>query len=306
MRILFMGGTRFVGLAMVQCALARGHQVDVFHRGSSPAPALAGVKTILGDRNLDLSALANGEWDAVVDVCAYRPHEVESLATALGQRAGLSVLVSSISAYADDVPLYSNERAALMDTSALAGQDLHTIPIDGNSYGALKVLCERALAQHCHKHLIIRPTFVIGPNDYTQRFPEWVRRIAAGGDVSAPGPRDAPMSYIDTRDLAAFVILCIERGSAGVFNVAATTGPFSFQNFLEATVNAVGPVGTRLQWLPPDEAKACGKQFPLWTAGAYEPKLAVDSGAARACGLTCRPLQESAQDVARWLKAVQV
>lgn len=302
MRILFIGGTRYVGLAMAQCALARGHQVDIFHRGSTTVAELAGVNHILGDRNGDLTALAQGEWDAVVDVCAYRPHEVESMAIALGARAGLSVLISSISVYAGDVPLQYNEGAAVMDTGFLVGKDLTTIAIDGDSYGPLKVLCEQALTQRCSKHLIIRPTFVIGPNDYTQRFPEWVRRIAGGGDVPAPGPRDAPMSYIDARDLASFVVGCIEQGNTGVLNAAAPIGPFTFEDFLNATVAAVGPAGTNLQWLTPDDAKVSGLSFPLWTGGTHEPKLAANCSAARTVGLACRPLQETARDVAQWVK----
>ena len=303
MRILFIGGTRFVGLAMAQHALARGHVVDIFHRGNTVPLGLEGATHIQGDRGGSLCALSQGEWDAVVDLCAYRPHEVQALVTALGSRVGHYVLISSLSVYADDVPPRFTEEAALADTGGLAGQDLKTMALGASSYGPLKVLCERALAQRPGKQLIIRPCYVIGPQDYTQRFPEWVRRIAAGGIVPAPGPREAPMNYIDARDLASFVVRCIEREATGALNTTAPQGSYSFENFLEATLAAVGPAGTQLDWLTPEQAKASGLSFPLWAGGTMENKRTADSSAAVALGLSCRSLQQSASDVLQWDRA---
>jgi 2'-hydroxyisoflavone reductase len=299
-RILFIGGTRFVGLAMAQCALARGHHVDIFHRGSTQASGLDAAAHILGDRGKDLTALATGHWDAVVDVCAYRPHEVHTLWAALGKRARHYLFISSISVYAEDVAPGCNEQAALLETNSLEGRDLQNIAIDAETYGRLKVLCEQAVVQHFPRHTLIRPTFVIGPQDYTQRYPEWVRRIAAGGEVAAPEPRDAPMSYIDARDLAAFVIRCLESDRQSIFNVSAP--PVTFEEFLNQTLNAVAPQGTDLKWLTPKEASASGKAFPLWTSGEHVGKLAPDRSKAAAAGLSCRALQESARDVLGWVQ----
>jgi 2'-hydroxyisoflavone reductase len=305
MKFLFIGGTRFVGLAMAQDALARGHEVDVFHRGQAGAEALPGARHLLGDRNLNLSALAQGRWDVTVDVCAYRPGEVDRLADALGGRGGHAVFISTASVYDDGVAAMANESAARKPTHALTGLDLDTVPITGEVYGPLKVLCEdRFFARH-PQGLVVRPTYVIGPNDHTQRFPHWVRRIAQGGMVDAPGPGDAPMQYIDARDLAQFVVQGAADGLNGCFNAMGVQPPFSFQAFLEATVAAVGPVGTQLNWLDAataEAAQAGGQSFPLWSQGERPNMLALDASAAMARGLKARPLAQTVQDTWAWAR----
>ena len=302
MRILFIGGTRFVGLAMAREALRRGHAVDVFHRGITSATGLEGATHLLGDRNADLAVLARGEWDAVVDACGYRPHEIHAIADVLAGRFRKYVFVSTVSVYAADILRGSNEAASRADTSGFHHRDLSTLPIDGETYGPLKVLCEDAvIARHANR-LMARPTFVIGPDDYTKRFPEWVRRIAAGGDIDAPGPRDAAMQYIDARDLAAFVVDAIERDVQGTFNTAGPRPPFTFEQFLNDIVAGVAPEGTRLRWLSAAEAKASSLEFPMWNEGSADGALAVDPAAAIAQGLASRPLRETARDVLEWIR----
>ncbi|MEO8740199.1 MAG: NAD-dependent epimerase/dehydratase family protein [Casimicrobiaceae bacterium] len=302
MRILFIGGTRFVGLAIAREALRRGHVIDVFHRGTTSARHPDGATHLLGDRSGDVSALARGDWDAVVDACAYRPHEIDSMAATLAGRFRKYVFVSTVSVYADELPHGADESGIRAATIGIDRHEPGNGPIEPRTYGPLKVLCEDVvLARHVNR-LIVRPTFVIGPDDYTQRFPEWVRRIAAGGVVDAPGPRDAAIQYIDARDLAAFVIDGIERDLQGTFNTATPQPPFSFGQMLDAIVAGVAPSGTTLRWLSVDEAKASAKSFPLWTEGESVGKLAVDAGAALARGLTSRPLRESARDVLEWTR----
>ena len=301
MHILFIGGTRFVGHAMAHEALQRGHRVDVFHRGSTPARGLGSAVQLHGDRSGDLSALATGQWDAVIDTCAYRPHEIEFLADALAGRCGKYVFISSVSVYADDIAPNQDESAPRMPTAGLDGKNLATIPIDGESYGPLKVLCEDAVRARHADHLLIRPTYVLGPDDYTQRFSRWVMRIAAGGEVLAPGPREAAIQYIDARDLAKFVVGSIENGLHGAFN-AASPPPFSFEAMLEQVIAAVGPSGTQLRWLTPAQATESSLQFPLWAGGRSPGKAAVNPAAAMAQGLSCRPLGETAVDVLEWLR----
>ena len=287
---------------MAREALRRGHDVDLFHRGTTTATGLEGATHLHGDRSGDTSALARGRWDAVVDVNAYRPQEVDSMAAALSGRLGKYVFVSTVSVYSDDVPHNADESAAKMST---AGIDPHAPAgktIDPQTYGPLKVLCEDAVVARHADRLIVRPTFVIGPEDYTQRFPEWVRRIAAGGVVDAPGPRDAALQYIDARDLAAFVIAAIERDVQGTFNTAAPQAPFTFGQMLDEIVAGVAPAGTKLRWLSVAEAEASGRTYPLWAGGESVGKMAVDAGAARAQGLASRPLRESARDVLEWTR----
>ncbi len=302
MRILFIGGTRFVGLAMAREALRRGHAVDLFHRGTTTATHLEGANHLHGDRSADTSALARGQWDAVVDACAYRPQEVDSMAAALSGRFGKYVFVSTVSVYSDDVPHNADESAPKMATDGIDPSSPASKTIDPRTYGPLKVLCEDAVVARHANRLIIRPTFVIGPEDYTQRFPEWVRRIAAGGEVDAPGPRDAAVQYIDARDLAAFVIGGIERDLQGTFNTAAPQPPFTFGQMLDEIVAGVAPAGTTLRWLSVAEAEASGRTYPLWAGGESVGKMAVDAGAARAHGMSSRPLRESARDVLKWIR----
>ncbi|MES2632070.1 MAG: NAD-dependent epimerase/dehydratase family protein [Pseudomonadota bacterium] len=301
MKLLFIGGTRFLGHAMATEALARDHEVDLFHRGKTPAQGLDGARHLHGDRVTDLSALAKGQWDAVIDTCAYRPRDVDLMAHALGTRFRKYVFVSSASVYASDIPPDSAESAPRTATGGLDKTALDTLPINGETYGPLKVLCEDAVFAHHVDHLVLRPTFVIGPNDYTQRFPEWVRRIAAGGVVDAPGPREAAVQYIDARDLARFTISAVEANLRGTFNAASPQVPFGFGDLLDAVVQAVAPASTRLNWLTPAQAKASGKEFPLWGGGESSGVAAINSDAARANGLVARPLEETARDTLAWL-----
>ncbi len=305
MRILFVGGTRFVGRAMVEAAVARGHEVTVLHRGRTNDPALDAVEHLLADRNGDLSLLAGREFDATVDVCAYVPRHVRTLAEALDGRGGHHVIVSSVSAY--DEP----EAAGSDEDSALVGlEDPEVEEITGETYGGLKVLCEQAAAAAYGSDglAIIRPTYVIGPHDYTGRFTWWVRRIAAGGEVLAPGPQDAPMQVIDARDQGEFAVTVCENRTTGPFTTASPAPPFGFGDLLDATVAAVGPAGTRLSWVDPGwyaERGGTGQTAPLWTEGTRELVMAADPGRALAAGMTLRPLEETIADTWAWLQQAQ-
>ncbi|MBK0392319.1 NAD-dependent epimerase/dehydratase family protein [Ramlibacter algicola] len=303
MRLLFVGGTRFSGLAAVRIALERGHQVDVFHRGKSKPEGLAGAREILGDRHSDLQLLARGEWDAVVDTCGFRPGEVHQLADALDRRAGHYTFISSGSVYALDVPAGPDESARLATTDALDPATLDTVPIDGDNYGPLKVLSERAAQARFASCALLRPTYIVGPGDYTQRFPEWVRRLAAGGRVTAPGPRDAAIQHVDARDLGAFIVDAAERRLQGPFNVAAQRGPFSFGDMLEGIAGAVAPAGTTIDWITPEQARASGQEFPLWHGGETYGFASMDTKVAYAAGLQCRPLHETVVDTLAWVRA---
>ena len=302
MRILLIGGTRFVGRAMVEAAVARGHEVTLLHRGRTNDPALDGVEHLLADRNEDLSVLAGREFEATVDVCAYVPRQVRSLADALDGRGGHHLLVSSVSAYEEpDHPGYD-------EGSPLAKLDDPTVEeVTGETYGGLKVLCENAAVEAYGETglTVIRPTYVIGPHDYTGRFTWWVRRIAAGGEVLAPGPREAPIQVIDARDQGDLAVRLCEDRTAGAFTTASPAPPFGFGDLLDATVAAVGPPGTHLTWVDPAwyaEHGGTGQTAPLWTEGTIENVLAADPARAVAAGLTVRPLERTIADTWDWLQ----
>jgi len=299
MRLLVIGGTRFVGRHVVASALERGHEVTIFHRGGAQPCIFAEAEHRHGDRNSDLSALRSGEWDATVDVNAYLPAQVSGLADVLADRAGAFLFVSSISVYAPPPGPGLTEDAELIELA-----DPTVTDITDETYGGLKVLCERAAAKaYADELLIIRPTYVIGPYDYTWRLPHWLGRIAAGGDVLCPGPADAPVQVIDGRDQASFMVAMLEKRRFGTFHTASPPPPYSLGDLLGAVRDTIGPPGTTLQWADPQALRAAGLRddhFPLWES-APDNTLAVDPAAAYAAGLAPRPLVDTIRDTWAWM-----
>ena len=302
MRILVIGGTRFVGKHLVEQSLERGHDVTVFHRGTTGADLFPDVEHRFGDRDDDLSALASGAWDATVDACAYVPRQVDALADALDGRGGHHLLVSSVSAYAtpdgpgvdEDAPL-----ARLADPSVEE--------VTGETYGGLKVRCEEAaVAHHGDSTLLVRPTYVIGPDDYTWRFPWWVARIARGGAIPVPGPQDNPAQVIDARDMGAWMVRLLEDGRAGAFNACGPRIDFTWGEQIDAIVSAVAPHGTDIEWIDPEVVLDHGlgsMAFPLWVG--VEPDrwvMTCDPAKAVDAGLTFRPLETSVADTLVWTR----
>lgn len=303
MRMLIVGGTRFVGRAMAQAALDSGHEVTVLHRGRSTADGgLAGAEHLLADRDQDLSALAALSFDATIDVCAYLPSQVSSLHAALGDRGGHHVFVSTVSVYADTDHPGIDEDAPLIE---LADPDV--TDVTNETYGGLKVLCEQAAvaAYGADNLTVVRPTYVVGPHDYTFRFPWWVKRIAAGGEVLAPGPRRSPVQVVDARDQGAWTVRLAESRTAGTFNGIGTGLPFGFEDLLDATIDAVGPAGTTLTWLDGQwlaEEGVTGAQLPLWSEGQEEWTSAASNARALATGFVPRPLTETVADTLAWIR----
>ncbi|WP_416875782.1 NAD-dependent epimerase/dehydratase family protein [Kitasatospora sp. SC0581] len=297
MRILVIGGTRFIGFHFAEAALAAGHEVTVVHRGRSGAGLLPDATHLIADRDADLSALRGRHWDATVDLCAYYPRQVRELAAALDPgAAGRYLLVSSLSVY--DVPAAPGyaEDSALLPADGPEAEE-----ITAETYGVLKVQCERAARQAFGPEtLLVRPTYVIGPRDYTHRFDYWVERLARGGEVLAPGRPDAPLQVVDVRDLAAWMLALLERGASGAYH-AATPPPFGIGDLLDAVAAAVAPPGTTLTWVDEDFLRAVGVQeraLPLWPADPESRATSTaDPAAALATGLALRPVADSARDI---------
>lgn len=242
MRILFIGGTAFLGRHTAQAAIDAGHDVTVFHRGMTGSGLFPAATHLSGDRNADLSALAEGSWDATIDVCAYFPRQVRSLAEALGGRGGRYVFISSVSAYSPSVPWGYDESAELAEVT-----DPDAEVVTGQNYGGLKVACERAATElHGPSTTIIRPVYVIGPHDRSYRFTWWVDRLARGGEVLAPGNPDDPVQLIDARDLGSWIVSMLERSVTGTFHAVNPAPPFGWGDMLEAIAAEVAPEGTRL------------------------------------------------------------
>jgi 2'-hydroxyisoflavone reductase len=298
MRILIIGGTRFVGHAMAEAALAAGHEVTLLHRTATDE--LPAASHLLADRNGDLSVLADDHWDATIDVCAYLPGQVASLHDALGDRGGHHLFVSTVSVYADQASPGADEDAPL-----LAEPPADTREVTPETYGPLKVACERVARERWGADglAVIRPTYVVGPRDTTGRFPWWVLRAAHGGRMILPGPADAPMQCIDARDMGAWTIRLAEDRATGAFTAARPSTTFA-----EFLADTVAGVGEPVQVAPVDGALLTaqgvdGAQLPLWSEGTLDHVLAMSTVRAEDAGLTHRPFDEVVRDTLAWAQA---
>jgi 2'-hydroxyisoflavone reductase len=302
MKLLILGGTRFLGRHVAEQALARGHQLTLLHRGQSGPALFPQAEHRLADRDGDLAALARGEWDAVIDTSAYFPRQVRALAACLAGRVGHYQLVSSVSVYAGFDEPGTTEEAALQ---TLADPEVQTVT--GETYGGLKAACEAAAqAGFPGQCLVNRPGLLVGPHDPTGRFTWWVRRMAAGGDVLAPGDPLGPVQFIDARDAAAWMLLQAERRTLGRFNLTGPGQPLTWGALLETAASALNPQA-RLEWVDEafvlEQGLAPWSDLPVWlpreSAGLHQ----VAIGRALATGLQCRPLPQTLRETAAWDQA---
>jgi 2'-hydroxyisoflavone reductase len=303
-RLLVIGGTRFVGRHLVAAALARGDTVTLFNRGQS-GPVPAGVESLVGDRRVDLSALAHGRWDAVVDTCGYLPREVAAMAAALRGRVGRYVFVSSVSVYASTATANTEgDPLATID-------DPDTDVVDGRTYGALMALCEAALSHAFGvRAAVVRPGLIVGPHDPTQRFTYWPARLARAVDgqpVLAPGHPDAPVQVIDARDLAAFMLQLIDGDRPGPFNAVGPT--LTMGQVLQACADAAG-VQPDLRWIDMTTLQARGLQpwsdlpLALPDDADHAGFMRTDARRALAAGLHTRPLAQTVADTLAWWRSL--
>lgn len=303
MDILFIGGTSFVGRHMAEAAIISGHRVTLFHRGQTATPAsFPDAEHVLGDRDADLHLLIGRAWDAVIDVIGYVPRHVRETVGALGHAVGLYCYVSSVSAYRTAGVERLCEGSPLFDASDLADPD--TEIVDDKSYGPLEALCEHeALKGLPGRVLIVRPTYVIGPHDVTDRFTYWVRRAAAGGSMLVAGPASAPIQLIDARDLASFTIRLIENGSVGPFNVVGPAAPITWAEMLVTCIGVAGSDATPV-WVDPgflrDYGVSVTSEIPFWRPSDERALFRCDPVKSAAAGLRYRTLEDSVRDVRAW------
>jgi len=303
MRILVVGGTRFVGRHVVEAALAAEHDVTLLHRGSGDDDLFPEAEHLHADRDVDLSLLARREFDATVDTSAYFPRQVRSLSAALDGRGGRYLVISSTSVYTQPDAHGFDESSHLVEP---AGD--HVTEITEESYGRLKVSVEIAARElHHDRATVVRPTYVIGPWDYTQRFTYWVERLAEGGEVLAPGNPDDPIQVIDGRDLGVWIVGLLEDDVAGTFHAVSPAPPYTFGLMLGDVAAAVAPEGTTLTWVDQQwllDQGETGESLPLWGAGdPWIDANTADPAAAGATGLTPRSLRESAAQILEHVRA---
>ena len=265
MKLLIIGGTTFLGPALVGAALSSDHRVTLFNRGLTNHASVAGVELIQGDRATDLRRLAGRGWDAVIDTCGYIPRHVKLSAEALSDSVGHYTFISTLSVYPPAGAANRDESAELLDLNDPTVED-----VTETTYGPLKALCEaQAQAGFPERCLIIRPGLIVGPRDPTNRFTYWMTRAARGGPAIAP-PVDQPVQFVDVRDLAAFALRRIEAGAAGVYNV---TGPAERLTFGELLSWVKQALASDVQWRHVSDdflrANQVGEfmELPLWLSG---------------------------------------
>jgi len=292
MRMLIIGGTVFLGRAVAEAALARGHTLTLFHRGVHGADLFPAAEHLLGDRTVDLSPLRGREWDAVIDTCGFEPEHVGAAARLLAGATGHYGFVSSGSAYRDwpDAPV---------DEDSPVHED------DEREYGPLKAACERAVeAAMPGRALHARAGVIVGPHENVGRLPWWLRRLAAGGDVAAPGPPAARLQLIDARDLAAWMLDMAEAGGAGAYNAIARPGSATWGELLEAAREVTGGAA-RLCWVDPALVERTVEDpweaLPLWPIPSVPGLYGMSGARAARAGLRPRPLAETVADTWAWL-----
>jgi 2'-hydroxyisoflavone reductase len=300
MKLLVLGGTAFLGPALVEAARARGHAVTLFNRGKTNPGLFPDLETLHGDRDGQLDALRGRRWDAVLDTSGYVPRVVRQSAELLAPAVERYLFVSSISVYADGLAPPITEGSPLATAPDPATEDVRA------HYGALKALCERAVeAAMPGRALSVRPGLIAGPGDPTDRFTYWPVRLARGGEVLAPGDGLDPVQFVDVRDLAAFAIRAVEQRLAGTLNATGPAAPLLTRDFLEAC-RAPG-VDARLTWV---EEKFLEEQhvspwsdLPVWVPRS-EAFTQVSCAPAIAAGLAFRPAAETARDTLAWWRGL--
>lgn len=299
MRLLVIGGARFSGRAFTGLALERGHEVTVFHRGSGPDDPWPEARHVHGDRSDGFGELVGESFEGIVDTCAYVPREV-CASTGVFPDVGVYALYSSLSAHLDEARIGATEDDDVHQPPFPDTEDVTEI-----TYGPLKAACEREVVTAVGgRALLIRPGYIVGPDDPTDRFTYWVRRAARGGEMLAPGPDDYAMQWVDGRDLAAFVLALVERGASGPFSVVTPPGRHTMGELLTTARDLAG-ADTTFTWIDRAFAEAQGllddeaDPLPLWTPQIPSAHL-FDTTKAEATGLVTRPLEATVRDTIAW------
>jgi 2'-hydroxyisoflavone reductase len=301
MRILILGGTGFIGPHLVKHAVARGHTVSIFTRGRRDASVLpAEVERLVGDRNGQLGALEGKKWDAVFDDSATNPDWVRQSAALLKGNIGQYLFTSSTGVY------YPYLKKGLDESTPplLEGDQK-----DGSvAYGTAKAKCEKiVLDTFDDGGIVVRPSYIVGPGDTTDRFPYWPVRLARGGEVLVPGKRDDSAQFIDVRDLVEFMVKVVEDKRSGPFNVAGPRDPITIRAFVEAAARALGAKVTFTQ--VDDYEFLTEHKVPdmvpwVFPTGNDFGHTSISNARAKAAGLGFRPIATTVRDTLAWWPTV--
>lgn len=310
MQLLVLGGTRFLGRAIVAEARRRGHKVSILTRGLQIVASSNDVEHFRGDRGEILQMLRNRQWDAVIDTSGYTPATVRVATQLLADATQHYTFVSTLSVYAQFHALNSDEDSAIVNVTGVEGKTVSDEMDD--AYGVQKVLCEREVMQWLpEKALIIRPGLIVGPYDYLGYFTYWCERIGGGGEILAPEPRSQHVQFIDARDLAIWMLNMAERRQIGVYNAVGPDVPLSLGDFLDACLQ-VAQSSADLIWADERFLYTVGvrpwEDLPLWIGPSNIPgergAMSFNGERARAFGLRCRPITETIDATLTWIREV--
>lgn len=296
MTILVLGGTGFIGPHMVRYAMSRGHTVTLFNRGRTNPHLFPELEKLVGDRDGDLAALEGRRFDAVIDNSGFVPRHVRDSAELLAD-SGRYMFVSSISAYKDLAPDGITEE---YEVGRL--EDPTVEEVTGRTYGPLKALCEEAVQEvFGGRANIVRPGYIVGPGDPTDRWTYWPVRVSMGGDMLVPGTPDDPVQFIDARDLGSWMVGMLENEVGGVYNAIGPVEPLTMGSMLETCREVSGgePV---FHWVDASFIEEQNVFFPIWnpTTGDFGGAHRVDISQAIATGYTSRPVADTVRDTLEW------
>jgi 2'-hydroxyisoflavone reductase len=306
-KVLILGGTGFIGPHFVDALTAGGHKITLFNRGKRDPEVKAGIEQLLGDRDGQVDSLKGRDWDVVIDNSGYKPSQVKLTAELLEDHVRQYVFISSIAVYADFKVAGIDE-----DYQLAVLKDPTTEVVNGETYGALKAVCEKIVENTYGKRAtIIRPTYIAGPGDHTDRFTYWPFRVSKGGEMLAPGTPSDPFQYIDVRDLAGFIRTCVEKDVNGRFNLCGPQGAVTMGSLLEES-KRITKANTTFVWASPEflEAqeiigeKAKGNFMPIWQPpkGDEAGLLLVSPARAVKKGLKFRSLETTIRETLEWQK----
>ncbi len=307
LKVLILGGTGFIGPHFVRVLGEGGHTVSLFNRGKRDPEVKPGIEQLLGDRNGEIDALKGRDWDVVIDNSGYTPKQVRATAELLKGHVKQYIFISSVAVYADFRTRGLDEDSPL---AVLKGEDKDTVT--GESYGPLKVLAEKVVEEVYGKNgTIIRPSYIAGPGDHTDRFTYWPFRVSKGGEMLAPGQPSDPFQFIDVRDLADFMRVCVEKQVGGAYNLCNQPGSVTIGSLLETSKKVTG-ADTTFKWAPAKfleeneiiGEKAKGNYMPIWQAGDSDDAgiLLVKCDRAVKKGLKFRKLETTIAETLEWQK----
>jgi 2'-hydroxyisoflavone reductase len=301
-RILVLGGTRFLGRGAVDAALARGHQVTLFNRGRSSPELYPEVEHLRGDRDGDLTPLRGRDFDAAIDTSGFLPRVVRASCELLSDSVGHYSFVSTVGVY--DLSRANTEESWTKEPD-WATEEPTRAP--SSAYQQRKLACELVVQEAFPRRAFIpRPGAIVGAHDPARRLDYWILRLLRGGDVLAPAPRELPVQLIDAADLGDWMVQASERGVAGVFTATGPAERLTMESFLERIRRALGS-HARLVWVETEVLRAAGlkewQDIPFWTEDpAFAGQFSFDVSKAVSAGFRYRPLEESVASLREWLQ----